>query len=405
MDKKKNSIKFKFIYPESIDMRHAFKNTLVSLIVASFIFTPGAFAKPTGPRVKDLNRVLKIIKKSKEGIEVSKFVEANKPILKRKVYKRIIKDALPFWDRKISKIDLGKNHVKVSYKGKTLFMKYVDRGPMAFIVNNKPFLWKDMLTYKRTKARLEEIINGKSSKKISVLDKFFGKLSYFAAAATDPATTDTAARNKREECENERGREYISGATLKSIKNSKSGSISINEGEEATINFLNDGSNSKTLEKFKKFLRGFESLTSGRCGLCLGGYSIISPPSNGDENPPLLRLLKNDEGTCVSLEEPVFGHTEGEKPPDKKTNWIPLIIVGAAALLLFLLVKSKKKKKDGDKDDPNPAPPVVGWTPEGKCPTPGARGLTPIDIPPECRSSRCASTDESCSGTSSDSIE
>ena len=185
MDKKKNSIKFKFIYPESIDMRHAFKNTLVSLIVASFIFTPGAFAKPTGPRVKDLNRVLKIIKKSKEGIEVSKFVEANKPILKRKVYKRIIKDALPFWDRKISKIDLGKNHVKVSYKGKTLFMKYVDRGPMAFIVNNKPFLWKDMLTYRRTKARLEEIINGKSSKKISVLDKFFGKLSYFAAAADD----------------------------------------------------------------------------------------------------------------------------------------------------------------------------------------------------------------------------
>ena len=121
-------------------------------------------------------------------------------------------------------------------------------------------------------------------------------------------------------------------------------------------------------------------------------------------------LLSNDSGRCdddfeIALPEesqseaPVFDNN------DKKTNWMPLIIVGAAALVLFLLIKSKKKKKDGDKDDPNPAPPVVGWTPEGKCPTPGARGLTPIDIPPECRSSRCASTDESCSGTSSGSIE
>ena len=397
MDKKKNSIKFKFIYPESIDMRHAFKNTLVSLIVASFIFTPGAFAKPTGPRVKDLNRVLKIIKKSKEGIEVSKFVEANKPILKRKVYKRIIKDALPFWDRKISKIDLGKNHVKVSYKGKTLFMKYVDRGPMAFIVNNKPFLWKDMLTYRRTKARLEEIINGKSSKKISVLDKFFGKLSYFAAA------DDTAAQQKKEYCRDERGRGYISAVTLRKIKDGKSLAIPIGEDKEneiATIKFLNEGSN---FEDFKKFLKDNKGLvlTSGRCGLCLEGYELQS--TNGD-------LLKDDTSKVCDAIDIVFPYESQSEGPvsddnDKKTNWIPLIIVGAAALLLFLLVKSKKKKKDGDKDDPNPAPPVVGWTPEGKCPTPGARGLTPIDIPPECRSSRCASTDESCSGTSSDSIE
>ena len=167
------------------------KNTLIGLIVTSFIFTPNAFAKPQKVKTRGLNRVLKVIKKSKNGVDVSSFLESTKPIFKRRVHRRIIRDAFPYWDKKISKMVFRKNYVKVKYKGKTLFAKYVDRGPIAFIINNKPLLWKDMLTYRKTKTRLEEILSGKKSKKkVSALDRFFGRMSYFAFASS----RDTAAK-------------------------------------------------------------------------------------------------------------------------------------------------------------------------------------------------------------------
>ena len=81
-------------------------------------------------------------------------------------------------------------------------------------------------------------------------------------------------------------------------------------------------------------------------------------------------------------------------------NWWPLVIIGGAALALFLILRDKDDDDDKDnKVDPKPNPPTAGWTPEGSCPTPGARGLTPADLPQECRSSSCESTG-SCSGTS-----
>ena len=169
-------------------MRHLYKSALIGLITVSFIFTPSVFARPVGQKIKtkDLNRVLKVIKKSKKGVNVSRFLESTKPLFKRKVYKKITKDAFPYWDKKISKVVFGKDYVKMKYKGKTLFAKYVDRGSIAFIVNNKPLLWKDMLTYRKTKARLKEILSGKKSKKkVGVLNKFFGRMSDFAFAKDD----------------------------------------------------------------------------------------------------------------------------------------------------------------------------------------------------------------------------
>ena len=162
-------------------MRHLFKNLIAALIVTFFVFTPEVIAKPAKIKDKDVNKVYDLVKKNKRGVKVSSFVEANKPLLKRSVYKRITRDAFPFWDKKMSVV-FGKDTVKISYKGKTLFAKYVDRGPVAFIVNKKPVLWKDVLTYDKAKARLEEIIRGESSKKVSLRDKFFGKMSSFAFA-------------------------------------------------------------------------------------------------------------------------------------------------------------------------------------------------------------------------------
>ena len=240
---------------------------------------------------------------------------------------------------------IGNDYVFVKYKGKTIIAKYVDRGPMAFIVNSKPLLWKDLLTYDKTKARLEEILNPRKAKKVSVLDKFFGKLSSFAFAIT-----------KEEEC--------------------------------------------------RDIFRGVSTVDDQFCGSCIYGYTAPNNPITG--NPMSAEDLNSgDFNTQPCTPQQVITPVVAPEPEpvitaeEDEFNWTPIVLFGAAAFLIFMLSRRNRNRNNDDdpSPDPDPEPPVIGWTPEGSCPTPGARGLTPADLPPECRASGCESTN-SCAGGS-----
>ena len=397
-------------------MRHLFKNLIVALIVTSFVFTPEVIAKPVGIKAKDINKVYKVVKKNKKGVKLSSFVEANKPLLKRSVYKRITRDAFPFWDKKMS-VAFGKDSVKISYKGKTLFAKYVDRGPVAFIVNKKPVLWKDVLTYGKAKARLEEIIRGKSSKKVSARDKFFGKMSSFAFAAN---TEDTCTKTKNrvwengncEGCNEGYERDLDPEGQPVTFDNNDNGACVLRVGDQKKCETKGRVWNSKTKE----------------CGGCDEDYPIKSLITTGsktcyqndeDAKKDVEKAVKkcdSGETKCVTIPDddpsgqplepkvtiPAEDETTGETDADSKEkfDWKPLAIFGGIALFLIMLFKSKKKKRKKKNDDDDL--PISGWTPEGRCPTEGARGLTSEDLPPGCSS--CEDTN-SCGSTESGSLD
>lgn len=329
---------------EIIVMRHIYKHVIIGFILASFTFSPTAFAAPgqMTKREKGVNNVIKVIKSSKKGVKMSNMVEAFKPLLKTRVYRTVVKDSLPFWDKKFSKVIVGKDYVKLTYNGRTMFARYVDRGPIAFIVNNKPLLWKDFLTFEKAKNRLSEILVGHSIKKVSFLEKFMSYFSYTAYAKDE------------EDC-----------------------------------------------------LQLGRSYNDGRCGTCLDGFQLL--PEMTEE-----ALLERQGAHCertpatVEEEEPVISPVDEVPPPQQEDefNWMPLLIVGGMLLLFLLLSRKKKGGGDGD-DDPEPVdpdPPIVGWTPEGSCPTPGARGLTEADLPPQCRQSSCGSSG-TCAPSSGGSID
>ena len=404
-------------------MRHLFKNLIAALIVTSFVFTSEVIAKPVGIKAKDINKVYKVVKKSKKGVKLSSFVEANKPLLKRSVYKRITRDAFPFWDKKMSVV-FGKDSVKISYKGKTLFAKYVDRGPVAFIVNKKPVLWKDVLTYGKAKARLEEIIRGKSSKKVSARDKFFGKVSSFAFAEEtleDVVRGLCLGRNRGSkgykcgECNEGYERDLgprgqlvtfehdnITPCVLKVKTRDKcetKGRVWKNnqcEGCDPEFPHPSGLEGSKSCYKTEKDAEKADAKAKDDSkGGCNSGENSkdnnCSKVTLGDDN-----LKSNVDPSAPDSGDKTNAASEIEK---EKFDWKPLAIFGGIALFLIMLSKNKKKKRKKKNDDDLP---ISGWTAEGRCPTKGARGLTSEDIPPSCSS--CEDTN-SCGSTESGSLD
>ncbi len=329
-------------------MRQIYKDIVIGFILASFTFAPNAFAKPRSAKVRKVTKaptyagMLKTIKKSKKGLKVSSLIESAEPMIKKREYRDIRKMTLPYWDKKFDQFTVGKDYFKIKFKGKTLFARYVDRGPVAFMVNNQPFLWKDFLIYGRAKARMTEIVMGKKAKKVSVIDSVLG--SVFPKAH---------ARGKADSCED------IPGATVVRNDNQSYGGCRCPDG----------------------------TVTAADEAVACNPVTTECPA--GEE--------KNAEGQCV-VTAPDVDPTEPSQG-DNKMMWP--ILIGAGLLLLILLLKKKKKKKP-EPTDPEPEPPTPGWTPEpeGQCPTPGARGLTEADLPPECRTSSCGTT-STCSGTDS----
>jgi len=343
-------------------MKHFIKSTFLSFIVTTFVFSPQVMAKPSGPKVteKRIKDVLNTVQKSKrKGVKVSEFIEATKPLLKRKIFKRLRKDNYPYWDRRMTKVAFGKSQVIVKYKNHVIAAKYVDKGPVAFIVNNKPLLWKDVVVYERMKKRMYEIMGIKGNKKVSFLNDFMRKLSSEA--------------------------------------------------------FADDGYNYPGSDKETKCKNQNRKYYNGNCAGCVEGTVYTDHP-NGEQH-----LIENDRaGTirCKELRRPIVTPIVVPAEPAPAPKPAPpvddeegfdkrgLILFGIGALAILMLWKNKRKKSSSGSSPnivPDPVTPVVDdttpavvWTPEGSCPTPGARGLTPADLPPECRGNESCVETNTC---------
>ena len=321
-------------------MRQIYKDIIIGFILASFVFAPGAFAKPKAPKliqrtskVPLYSKMAKTIKNSRRGVKISDFVGSAEPMVKNREFRDIKKMLMPFWDKKFDSLNVGDDYFKLTFKGQTIFARYVDRGPVAFIINNKPLLWKDVLIYSRIKARVTEIITGKKpkkAKKVSMIEMLLQDMFPSAHAKTEA------------QCDEIIGAKYTSAKKCICT-------VGVLKGKKATDE-----------------------------GCPVDDKEPRDPP-------PTVVDPKDPPGPIVYEPEP-YPEEEEEK---SGINWWMIGIVGAIILLIIFLLKKKKHKKKIVPDvDP---PPVPGWTPEpeGQCPTPGARGLTDADLPPECRKSNC----------------
>jgi hypothetical protein len=323
-------------------MRQLYKDCIIGLILASFTFSPVAFAKPQEAKVRNASKaplyanLIRTVKKSRKGLLISDFAEASRPMVKNREFRDIRGMLLPYWSKKFEQFTLGKDYFKIKYKGQRLFVRYVDRGGVAFMVNNKPLLWKDVLIYGRAKARMTEIINSTNleQKKLSFLESLISEL--FPKAFADDG-------------KNQRCRDL--GGTVKTDDQGNYAGCTCPNGVENGPNVM------------------------PVCPTEIEPEPVPTEPivDECDDGQP-----KQEDGSCP--------------PPVKAPSKINPLLIGAGMLLLLFLLLKKKKKKKGDDGKPNePENPVPGWTPEpeGQCPTPGARDLKEEDLPPQCRTSGC----------------
>ncbi len=350
-------------------MRQIYKHTVIGLILASFTFTPVAFAKPRTVKMRKISKIpshanmKKVIRSGRRGLKVSTLVESAKGMVKKREMRDIRKMTLPFWDKKFSKFTVGKDYFKIKFRGKTVFGRYVDRGPVAFMINNKPLLWKDFLVYGRAKARLFEIFTGKKKKarKVSSIDFILN--SFFMAKAE--------ARTPESKCE-------AFGGQM--VSESRRANFNADEGTME----LDPENGTLTLEPGCYCMSGLKANFDPK--------ATIGEDNVDGQNGPNPYMLSTNPGNCPGA--PAVVETPGTDtpqpaPPVNDDDMKTLFLIGFALLLLILISKRKPKP-------PTPEPPIPGWTPEGTCPQVGDRGMTEADLPPRCRTSSCDGPAETC---------
>gem|GEM_PF-1790246 len=399
-------------------MRQIYKDIVIGFILASFVFTPGAFAKPQSTKIKRtstksskqlFSKLDRALKTNKKGMKISKFVEAAKPMVKKREFRDLKKSFMPFWDKKFDKMVVGKDYFVVGFKGRKVFGRFVDRGPIAFIINGQPLLWKDVLIYGRAKNRLMNIMGIKKSGKRKVsfhqylLNEFFPKAFSFTRDECTKDSTLTfvpsASNPDIGDCLCPSGKEFKRGASCAVTP----AAASCSEANPGAV-YLNN-----------------------QC-VCLGENNAQTPANGRCPDAEVVRSCESKPGTvlkgedCIcengtawteekqcSNEDPAPGPVVPGPPGESGGNdKIGKILFGALLLLvLFTILKNRKKRKSSDDDDEEEEDkvvtvPVPGWTPEpeGQCPTPGARGITEADLPPECRKSTCSDTN-SCTDSDS----
>ena len=318
-------------------MRQIYKDLVIGFILASFVFAPGAFAKPRAPKVSSkspASRMLKTVRAhKKKKLKLSKLVTSAKPMLHKTIYRSMKKSALPYWDKKFDTAEIGDDYFKLSLKGKTVFGKYINNRNVAFIINNKAIYWKDVKTYGAAKSRIMEIlgVRQKRKSKVSLIEMMLSEMWPEAYAETKPSDCTS-----------------LGGDGAKYDKQNKTCICNNNYAEYS------------------------------RDKGC-----VIDHDAQCEETEPGT-VYNDDKDACVCPDGSEWG---GQKircngaphtplPPEAKEEeernpWLLPLIIGAGVLLAFFLFK-------GDDDDDKPsAPPVVnrpkGWTPEGTTPTEGAR--------------------------------
>ncbi len=451
-------------------MKKIYKDIVIGLILASFIFTPAAFAKPQNINIKKTVKtphyanMLKTIQNKKRNLKVSDFVESAEPMMSKRAYRDIVKMTLPLWDKKFAQFKVGKDYFKIKFKGQSLFVKYVDKGPVAFLVNGQSFLWKDFLIYERAKARLTDIIIGKGAKKVSFIESILNDLFPKAYAGNaEQCEKDYGGEPIREKgkyigckCPNGifspsdrkincevcglnmsrgvNGECVCSKRGMEQIEDTKGAiSCACPEGQlfskrtrECIPNIVTTPSPCKKGEEWDKSTK--QCVSINRCGhndlewdakekKCVCINDMIRVDTIGGKASSSIKFeqcvcpgkkIRNSGPGNIFCGCPQ-GYIENVKNKcikDKKKSWfIPkLLIGGSVVLLLFLIMKNRTKKKRRNRPPVAPIPTWASASVESQCPTPGAngRGISENDLPPECRNSSCSG--DSCSSSDSDSI-
>ncbi len=421
-------------------MRHLVKSVLVSLIITSFIFTPEAFAKPQNQTSidRDFKNLLNVISKNKKkGLKVSKLFEASEPFFKRSLFKKIRKDSFPYWDKRISKIIFRENQVLLKYEGKVLAAKYVDKGPVAFLVNNKPLLWKDILVYKRMKNRMLKILNTKKAKKISFFKRAFLTNEAFAKLSG----SEIADREQSCFTNNRIFVNQICGPCLEgyiseaNLKLDTAGSISCRKAvniEEKCISAnrkYNSSLNECRPVCIEGYINGFNQTTGERhniyadtkgdfsCVRSLKNFcnkSLVRPYNsrfnkcekvcfNGmfpslDENGNNAVAVDDESRVACLHESPTY---TGTKEDTFEEAGLALFVT--LSVLILIVARFRKRNKSTDSVNTSNRSADV-WLSTSTCPKLAERGISQVDLPPECRSSSCGS-DQDCIDKNEQSLE
>ncbi len=394
-----------------ISLKFIGRDLLIGLITASFVYSPDAFAKPNNRASKKAvpyAQMLKLIK-TPGAKKASDIADAVKPMFKKREYRLFLKDTMRSWDSKVEKLVVGRNYFRFRSKGKTYFARFVDRGPIAFVLNNKPVLWKDLLFYSKMRSRVHEITTGRKLTRVSMLENF---LNYFSSSAygrgdnpnrfdDDPTTVVPVEQIPVEPVPVEPmppvdqlpqvqpNPPVPPGGTACITKEILS---NFNQTGGLRISGITCPSNLKqscpTPQGFSAGLNVLCSDTRAECATSFPDSSVV---------PGMMGLSVTQECAAAVL------------PPEKETNWMVIGLIGA--LFAFLLLRNKKKdKKDPKKPKkpkkPNkpdkPKPPVPPYVPGGEstCPPVGSRGITQEerDKLPGCNKSNCVE-DGTCVGS------
>lgn len=410
-----------------VNLKFIGRDLLIGLITASFVYAPNAFAKPNNRARKKAvpyEQMLKLAKKSGQT-SMSELSDAAKPVFKRRGYKLFSKDLMRSWDTKIDKMVIGRNYFKFKSEGRVYFGRYVDRGPVAFILNNKPILWKDVLFYNNLRSRIYNITTGKKLRKVSYLEDF---LSYFTKEVygdggtvpsdgtdgktppadddvtpiivTAPAAVDTPATPSTPRSSG--GTACITLEEMNRFNQSKTTKINGTTcpsklRKECPIpdGFRGGGINVLCSKEFS------ECATTSGINFIDGSADPACDPNNGN---CAFGGYKRASLTACSNIPPVA--------EDKKVNWAVIGAIGLLFLILLLKKKKKRSKKVVEPETPTPPeepePPVPPYVAGGEstCPPVGSRGITQEerDKLPGCNKSNCVDNG-TCVGSKGNTVD
>ena len=326
----------------------------------SFVFAPTAFAKPQKVRLTSSQpgylKVVKTLRSNKKGVKVSTLMNSASDMIGQNEFANMKSLALPYWGQKFDTAKIGKDYFKFSFKGKTIFGRYVDRGPVALIVNNKPVLWKDFVQYGSFKKRMGSILGIPASKKkrVSFIDHFLSEMWPKAFA------------DSKESCAKTEGTTYDDATKI----------CYCSDGSrwDPSDACLGSAKPNPEPDKDCSHKPGTEYSYIDEACTCSNGNIWGQKKGCGDDNDDRGRDDRDDY-------EDDEGDEELPAPPKKKRfDWKKILLIGGivgAGVLLWKFLKKRRNKRR--KPNGTLPPPIVGWTPEPENPLPPAN---PPVVPP-----------------------
>jgi len=389
-----------------VNLKFIGRDLLIGLITASFVYAPTAFAKPNNRAKKRPVPYAKMLKLTKKRgpKTMSELSDAAKPMFRKRGYKLFTKDIMRSWDTKIDKMVVGRNYFKFKSEGRVYFGRYVDRGPVAFILNNKPILWKDVLFYNKLRSRIYNITTGRKLRKVSYLEDF---ISYFSKEVYGQVDKTPGTSGNQPPADEDNSVLVISPVTPIVEQETVGGGTA--PVPQATPSSGGKATACISLEEMKRFNASVRTELNGmKCPRDLqkncptpegfnGGVNVICSKNFSECASSNIRFVPGTaDPDCNPDKESCNygGYRRGDLiacnniPPvpaadDKKPNWGVIAII--AMLFLFLMAKRRKGKSKPKPTPPGkpeppakPEPPKPSYAKGGEttCPPVGSRGIT-----------------------------